>query len=131
MSPALKIKKVNPEVGRLFNQKQSEFALTDEQMTGRCLYRMFNEAVLCLKEGVIQSTQDGDIGAVFGMGFPPFLGGPFHHMQKMGLTNIIAQMNQYQSQFGEGFQPCDALLTYAQEGGFPVAEAVQTFEKTA
>jgi hypothetical protein len=33
------------------------------------------EGALCWDEGVIRSLRDGDIGAVFGIGFLPFAGG--------------------------------------------------------
>lgn len=33
---------------------------------------MLNEAARCFDEKVIRSARDGDIGAVFGIGFPPF-----------------------------------------------------------
>lgn len=59
-----------------------EQQLTEANISIRCTLMMLNEAARCLHEGVIQSARDGDIGAIFGIGFPPFLGGPFHYMDR-------------------------------------------------
>lgn len=51
---------------------------------------MLNEAARCFDEKVIRSARDGDIGAVFGIGFPPFLGGPFRYMDALGPGEMVA-----------------------------------------
>ncbi|MCK7636209.1 MULTISPECIES: fatty acid oxidation complex subunit alpha FadJ [unclassified Shewanella] len=81
----------------------------------RCVVQMLNEAVRCLDDGIIASPRDGDIGAIFGIGFPPFLGGPFHYIDTLGAANLVKILEGYQSQFGNRFEPCERLKTMARE----------------
>lgn len=89
--------------------------LSKEQIAERCMLLMLNEAAMCLDEGLIRSARDGDIGAIFGIGFPPFLGGPFRYMDTLGISHVVARMEHFQGQFGNRFAPADLLKKMAQE----------------
>jgi 3-hydroxyacyl-CoA dehydrogenase/enoyl-CoA hydratase/3-hydroxybutyryl-CoA epimerase len=90
--------------------------LSYDQISNRCMVQMLNEAVRCLEEGIIASARDGDIGAIFGIGFPPFLGGPFRYIDSLGVTALVADLRRYEQQFGERFTPCNLLLSMAEQG---------------
>ena len=89
---------------------------TNTELVQRCLYMMLNEAARCLDEGIIRNARDGDIGAIFGIGFPPFLGGPFHYIDTLGAKTLVTQLNQWSNELGERFKPCQALITMAESG---------------
>lgn len=83
------------------------------EITDRCIYQFANEAAHCLGEGVLQQPMHGDIGAVFGLGFLPFSGGPFRWMDQIGVKHVVAKLEQLQSQHGERFAPAPILLKMA------------------
>ncbi|MDU5688528.1 MAG: fatty acid oxidation complex subunit alpha FadJ, partial [Kluyvera cryocrescens] len=65
-------------------------------------------------EGIVRSARDGDIGAVFGIGFPPFLGGPLRYMDTLGAGEVVARLQRLATQYGSRFTPCEALLQRAE-----------------
>lgn len=89
--------------------------LDEAQIAERCVMMMLNEAVRCLDEQVIRLPRDGDIGAVFGIGFPPFLGGPFRYLDQLGAAHVLNTLNRLKQQYGERFTPCEALEKAAQQ----------------
>ncbi|MDJ0037695.1 fatty acid oxidation complex subunit alpha FadJ [Pantoea allii] len=107
-------KKVDPAVYSLLKRKPVK-KQSGAQIAERCVLMMLNEAVRCLDEQVIRSPRDGDIGAVFGIGFPPFLGGPFHYIDRLGAAEIVSRLTRLEQQYGDRFAPCDALLRAAEQ----------------
>jgi 3-hydroxyacyl-CoA dehydrogenase/enoyl-CoA hydratase/3-hydroxybutyryl-CoA epimerase len=89
--------------------------LNREEVAERCVIQMLNEAVRCLEEGIIASPRDGDIGAIFGIGFAPFRGGPFRYMDSMGIDNVVSKLKSYQERYGMRFAPCQMLEDMAEK----------------
>ncbi|HEY0929150.1 MAG TPA: fatty acid oxidation complex subunit alpha FadJ [Gemmatimonas sp.] len=87
--------------------------LSVEEIQQRAVLPMLNEAVRCLDEGIIRSPRDGDIGAVFGIGFPPFRGGPFRLLDTMGLENVVAQLDALHARFPGRFEAAKLLRARA------------------
>lgn len=94
-----------------------EAKLAQSDIALRCVFPMLNEAVRCLDEGIIRSARDGDIGAIFGIGFSPFLGGPFRYMDQFGLKSLVEKMNEFAQKYGDRFAPCEGLVNRASGGG--------------
>lgn len=84
-----------------------------DEVRERVVLQMLNEAVRCLDDGIIRSPRDGDIGAVFGLGFPPFLGGPFRYIDRQSVRSIVARLTHYASSFGDRFIPAHGLVEKA------------------
>src|SRR5262249_46783761 len=66
---------VDERVYRVLGVKPLE-GFTLDAVQQRLVHLMLNEAALAYSEGVLRSPRDGDIGALYGIGFPPFRGGP-------------------------------------------------------
>nr|WP_115350110.1 fatty acid oxidation complex subunit alpha FadJ [Proteus vulgaris] len=105
-------KQPDPTIYRLLQIKPKS-QLSSSEITERCLLLMLNEAVRCLDENIIKQPRDGDIGAVFGIGFPPFFGGPFRYMDSMGTTKVAEKLNQLADKYGEKYRPCERLVEMA------------------
>jgi 3-hydroxyacyl-CoA dehydrogenase/enoyl-CoA hydratase/3-hydroxybutyryl-CoA epimerase len=71
----------------------------------RLILPMLNEAVACLREGIIEDADLLDAGVVFATGFAPFRGGPLHYAKARGIANITARLEELARRYGERFRP--------------------------
>ena len=86
-----------------------------ELVQQRCWLAMLNECAYALEEGILRNPRDGDIGVIFGLGFPPFRGGIFRYADEVGIKHVVDQMNRLADQFGERLTPADILVDMAEQ----------------
>jgi 3-hydroxyacyl-CoA dehydrogenase/enoyl-CoA hydratase/3-hydroxybutyryl-CoA epimerase len=108
-----KKKEVNTAVYQFFGgQKRKKHDPAEIQM--RLTMVMVNEAARCLEEGILQSPRDGDVGAIFGLGFPPFLGGPFRYLDRLSPQEALKTLEMLEKAHGVRFQPANIIREKAQ-----------------
>jgi len=74
-----------------------------DDIADRLVLQMLNEAIACLREGVIEDQDMLDVGMIFGTGFAPFLGGPMHYMEQRGRQVIIDRLKELEGKYGNQF----------------------------
>ena len=87
-----------------------------EEVKERLLYRQLVECARCYQEGVLETPEDGDIGAIFGWGFAPWTGGPFSHMDTVGIGHVVAVLDRLHDRHGDRFAPTEQLQDMAASG---------------
>jgi 3-hydroxyacyl-CoA dehydrogenase/enoyl-CoA hydratase/3-hydroxybutyryl-CoA epimerase len=70
----------------------------------RLLYRQAVETARCLKENVLTSAHDANIGSIFGIGFPAWTGGALQFVFSEGLETFVNNCRQLAQQHGQGFE---------------------------
>lgn len=68
-----------------------------------------------MEEKILHSPLEGDVGAVFGLGFPPFTGGPFRWVDQYSASKLVDKMRSYADLYGAPFQPSQTLLDMAKD----------------
>lgn len=92
-------KKGKPEKPKVSSEGQ------DSDIMDRMVYRMLNEAIACLREGIVDNVDLLDAGSIFGFGFPPFRGGVLEYAQSEGFEHIEETLKNLENRYGQRFAP--------------------------
>ncbi|HEX2239471.1 MAG TPA: 3-hydroxyacyl-CoA dehydrogenase NAD-binding domain-containing protein [Gammaproteobacteria bacterium] len=82
--------------GAPVRDKKVSYASNSQALQSRLIQRLINEALACLRDGVVRDADLVDAGVVFGAGFAPFRGGPLHYRSTLRLGSTPAQAIQPQ-----------------------------------
>lgn len=85
-----------------------------EEVKQRLLYIQALETARCMEEGVLVTAADGDIGSIFGWGFPAWTGGTLSYIDMVGIRTFVAECTRLAALHGPRFQPSPWLQARAE-----------------
>jgi 3-hydroxyacyl-CoA dehydrogenase/enoyl-CoA hydratase/3-hydroxybutyryl-CoA epimerase/enoyl-CoA isomerase len=62
--------------------------MEDQEIIDFLMLPLCLEVARCLQENIVASPAEADLALVYGLGFPPFIGGACKYMDTLGLQNI-------------------------------------------
>ena len=113
-----------PEEGRkflwpgLFEHFSRDTEISGQEIQDRLVYRMAIETARCFEDGILTDTASANLGAIFGIGFPPQTGGPATFMvnRPEGLAGFVSRCDELADAHGERFRPSEWLRERAAQG---------------
>ena len=78
----------NALVEKLAGLCENPIELSDEQIIDHLMIPLCLEVARCLEEKIVASPAEADLALVYGIGFPPFLGGALKYIDTIGLQNF-------------------------------------------
>ncbi|MCK0508073.1 3-hydroxyacyl-CoA dehydrogenase NAD-binding domain-containing protein [Aromatoleum anaerobium] len=89
---------------------------TVEEVKARMLYAQLVDAAKAMADGIVIDPADGDVGAILGVGFPAYLGGPFSMMDTIGIERVVAECDRLAARYGSQYAAPQLLRDMAAEG---------------
>ncbi|WP_371433396.1 3-hydroxyacyl-CoA dehydrogenase NAD-binding domain-containing protein [Novosphingobium sp.] len=87
-----------------------------EDLKKRFLYSQANETAQTLEEGVLETAEDADLGAIYGWGFPAWTGGTLSFIDTVGIADFVAESDRLAKLYGARFAPSAWLRAKAEKG---------------
>lgn len=81
-----------------------------QTLKDRILIRQAVETARCLHEGVLTTVHDGNVGSIFGIGFPAWTGGALQFIYSQGVEAFARRCGELAAACGPRFALDDAVL---------------------
>ncbi len=105
-----------PDLQKEFGRLADDLQPSAQEVKDRLTFRQLVECARCYEEGVLETPEDGDLGAIFGWGFAPHTGGPFSYMDGLGLKSVVATLDRLTQLYGPRFAAPKLLRDMADKG---------------
>jgi len=98
------------EIVSSLHDVSNEFS--DEDIIARMMIPLCIETARCLEENIVSSAAEADMGLIYGIGFPPYLGGALHYMDEMGLAAFCDLADRFKH-LGKLYEPTQVMRDMA------------------
>ena len=88
---------------------REDYAIDDQDIKDRLLFRQVIETLKCLEGNVLRSVADGNIGSIMGIGAPTHTGGFIQFVNTYGLQRFIDRCDELAERYGERFKAPDIV----------------------
>ncbi len=111
----------NPRLGDLIANEQARLgiaprAITEDEIVNRYMTAMIMEAARVVEDGIALRPIDVDAVFLFGYGFPRWKGGPLHHADTLGASEIVARIETHAKSDPQFWRVPDILAEMARNG---------------
>jgi len=112
-----KEKGVDPEIYAVLSKSVPTVRATlgEEEIRGRLVLAMVNEAARVLEDHIIERASDVDLAMIMGTGFPPFRGGLLRFADTIHSRVIKSRLDEFEERYGPRFAPADLVRRLARE----------------
>lgn len=94
---------------------KKDFDISEQEMIDRFLFVQALDTARCLEENVLESSLDGNIGSIFGIGFPAWTGGALQFLNQYGLNKAVARAQSLEQRYGSRFKVPALLRQHAEQ----------------
>jgi 3-hydroxyacyl-CoA dehydrogenase / enoyl-CoA hydratase / 3-hydroxybutyryl-CoA epimerase / enoyl-CoA isomerase len=111
-------KTVDPEAQELLKsliRVDDSASITDQDIIDRMMLPLIIECSRCLEDGIVNTPVEVDIGLIYGLGFPPFRGGPFRYADAVGLPALNEKAAKF-AMLGKLYEPTAQMRQLAEAG---------------
>jgi 3-hydroxyacyl-CoA dehydrogenase len=120
-APGSRNRTPDPLIDQLAEEEAKKRGITrrpiaDEEIVARIMTALANEGARVLEEHYAARAGDIDVIYCYGFGFPRYRGGPMFYADTVGLSTVLARVQEYRARFGDYWQPAPLLEQLAAAG---------------
>jgi 3-hydroxyacyl-CoA dehydrogenase/enoyl-CoA hydratase/3-hydroxybutyryl-CoA epimerase/enoyl-CoA isomerase len=111
-------KTVDPDVPAILKplvKVDNSASITDQDIIDRMMLPLLIECSRCLEDKIVNTPVEVDIALIYGLGFPPFRGGPFRYADAVGLKALCEKAAKFAS-LGKLYEPTAKMVQLAEAG---------------